>query len=334
MILNDPQAAELISFGAVLDRYILEALPERKVTRFTYLSWIRSQIRPKWGDCPIAHVKPLAVELWIKGLPLSGRSKGHVREVMHMLFDWAMRWELIPHDRNPMSLVRVKGCSKRTRLPKILTIEEFNRLLERLKEPYRTMALVALFLGPRVSEIAGLKWSDVDWDRSTISIARSWVIGEVADTKTEGFAKSLPMDSDLAVILKQHRERTKAYDSPWIFVNPATGNPYWPSKIRENHLVPAGIAAGIGRVGWHTFRHTYSPLLREHEVDIKVQQALLRHADIRTTMNIYTQAVPRAVREANRKVVRDILGKQGDIEAAVRVPEATKSFQISPSPAA
>src|SRR5271156_3573066 len=77
LILNDPQAAEQISFGAVVDRYVLEALPERKVTRFTYLSWIRSQIRPKWGDCPIAHVKPLSVELWIKGLPLSGRSKGH-----------------------------------------------------------------------------------------------------------------------------------------------------------------------------------------------------------------------------------------------------------------
>ena len=46
LILNDPQAAEEISFGAVLDRYILEALPKRKVTRFTYLSWIRSQIGP------------------------------------------------------------------------------------------------------------------------------------------------------------------------------------------------------------------------------------------------------------------------------------------------
>src|SRR6266436_6572211 len=97
-------------------------------------------------------------------------------------------------------------------------------------------------------------------------------------------------------------------------------------------LCPATAAVGIWRVGWHTFRHTYSSLLREHEVDIKVQQALLRHADIRTTMNIYTQAVPRAVREANRKVVRNILGKQGGVEAAVRVPEATKSFQISTSP--
>ncbi|MGC1414480.1 MAG: site-specific integrase [Candidatus Acidiferrum sp.] len=207
-----------------------------------------------------------------------------------------------------------------------------NGLLETLKEPYRTMALVALFLGPRVSEIAGLKWIDVDWDRSTISIARSWVIGEVADTKTGGSAKPLPMDPDLAVVLKEHRERTKEYDYPWMFVNPATGNPYRPSKIRENRIVPAGIAAGLARAGGHTFRHTYSSLLREHEVDIKVQQALLRHADIRTTMNIQTQAVPRAVREADRIVVKNILGKHGGIEAAVRVPEGTKTFQISTSP--
>jgi hypothetical protein len=55
------------------------------------------------------------------------------------------------------------------------------------------------------------------------------------------------MDRDLATILRHHRERTKAIDSEWIFANPETGNPYWPSKIRENHLVPAGEAAGISR---------------------------------------------------------------------------------------
>ncbi len=104
-----------------------------------------------------------------------------------------------------MSLVRVKGSSKRTKVPRILTITEFNLLLERLKEPYRTMALVALFLGPRVSEVVGLKWSDVDWDGLNISIARSWVEGNVEDTKTEGSAKPLPMDPDLATILRQPR---------------------------------------------------------------------------------------------------------------------------------
>jgi len=55
---------------------------------------------------------------------------------------------------------------------------------------------------------------------------------------------------------------------------------------------------------WHTFRHTYSSLLRELGVDVKVQQELLRHSDIRTTLNIYTQQL----RQANSQVVRTLLG--------------------------
>jgi integrase len=64
---------------------------------------------------------------------------------------------------------------------------------------------------------------------------------------------------------------------------------------------------GLGRIGWHTFRHSHSSLLHALGVDLKVQQELLRHADIRTTMNIYTHAVPAALREANSKVVRLVL---------------------------
>jgi integrase len=65
-------------------------------------------------------------------------------------------------------------------------------------------------------------------------------------------------------------------------------------------------SADVGRLGWHSFRHTYSTLLNEYGTDM-VQQELLRHADIRTTMNIYTRAVPERLRKANRKVVRLLL---------------------------
>jgi site-specific recombinase XerD len=49
--------------------------------------------------------------------------------------------------------------------------------------------------------------------------------------------------------------------------------------------------SGIGKIGWHTFRHTYSTMLPSAGTDIKVPQELLRRANIRTTMNIYTQSV-------------------------------------------
>lgn len=62
-----------------------------------------------------------------------------------------------------------------------------------------------------------------------------------------------------------------------------------------------------GRIGWHTFRHSYSSLLRQLGVDVKVQQELLRHADIRTTMNVYTQAVSEQKRAARDEVVQMVL---------------------------
>jgi site-specific recombinase XerD len=52
------------------------------------------------------------------------------------------------------------------------------------------------------------------------------------------------------------------------------------------------VAAGITKhIGWHTFRHTFSTLLKTSGVDIKVMQELLRHANSRITLDIYTQAM-------------------------------------------
>ena len=68
---------------------------------------------------------------------------------------------------------------------------------------------------------------------------------------------------------------------------------------------PAAIQVGITKpIGWHTFRHTYSTLLRAARVDIKVVQELLRHASSRVTMDTYTQAVTAQKREAQSGVVR------------------------------
>jgi len=58
---------------------------------------------------------------------------------------------------------------------------------------------------------------------------------------------------------------------------------------------------------WHTFRHTFSSMLRANGEDLKVQQELLRHADIRTTMNVYTQAMSDQKRQAHTKIVRLVL---------------------------
>ena len=114
-------------------------------------------VRPKWGDHPIGAVKPFAVEEWLRQLNKSLKTKQHIKFMMHVLFDCAMRWELFPCERNPMQLVRVRGSGTDRRTRRVLTAEEFNLLLNEVREePFRTMSITAMCLGLRVSELAAL----------------------------------------------------------------------------------------------------------------------------------------------------------------------------------
>ena len=86
---------------------------------------------------------------------------------------------------------------------------------------------------------------------------------------------------------KLHERSHYKASGDWVFANDA-GRPRWQETILTRQLKPAALRAGIGKIGWHTFRHTYSTMLRSAGTDIKVQQELLRHANIQTTMNVYS----------------------------------------------
>jgi len=83
----NPPNADVVTFGALINRFLKEALPERKGTADRYPSWVLNHINPRWEQVPLSKVKPLAVEIWLKGLNLAPKSKGHIRSVMHILFE-------------------------------------------------------------------------------------------------------------------------------------------------------------------------------------------------------------------------------------------------------
>ena len=61
-----------------------------------------------------------------------------------------------------MELVRIKEVTKRRRIPRSLTVDEFQKLIQHLSEPFRTIALVCVCSGLRISECLALKWADID----------------------------------------------------------------------------------------------------------------------------------------------------------------------------
>ena len=82
----------------------------------------------------------------------------------------------------------------------------------------------------------------------------------------------------------------------------------------KRYVRPVAQKAGIHkRIGWHTFRHSFGTLLKANGEDIKTVQELLRHANSRITLEVYTQAVTSNKRAAQSKVVKMMVPNSGAI---------------------
>lgn len=309
--------------GALIARYEQEEMPARYSTRISYQSFIDGHIRPRWAETPIASLKPMAVEDWLKHLSLAPKTRGHIRGLMSTIFRCAQRWELI--ENNPMELVRVKDASKRLERPSVLTAEQFHNLLANIREPYRTMVLIAGCLGLRAGEIVGLQWGDFNFEKSVLLVQRSVVHGRVDDVKTEYSRDFVPLAPELAAELLKYREQSYPTAEGWLFANPKTGKPYHQEEIQKTHIQSAATAAEIKTaVGWKTFRHSYRSWLDETEAPVGVQRELMRHASIQTTMNVYGRAMTDSKRQANGNVVQMVLK-----EPAEKGPAAEKQEPLA-----
>lgn len=189
---------------------------------------------------------------------------------MSVLFNHACRYELF--DRNPIYLVR--QSAKRRRVPLVLLPAEIKALLNCLGLRERTLVLLAASTGLRQSEIFGLKWGDIDFAQRAMSVRRSIVYGVVGPCKTESSQKPVPLHSAVAQALMDWKRRSP-YTEPddWVFASTRHRGrkPIWGQAILRKHTRPVAQRVGIQKqFGWHTFRHTYSTLLRSVGTEFKV----------------------------------------------------------------
>jgi integrase len=104
-------------------------------------------------------------------------------------------------------------------------------------------------------------------------------------------------------VRKQHSDFSKAED--WIFASPIKLGrlPYSYTGVWRELERAAGVAK-IGHIGTHSFRHTHRSWLDAVGTPVAVQQKMMRHADIRTTFNIYGDVVTDEMTTASIKVAQ------------------------------
>ncbi len=299
----------------VLKAYMRERMPKRHSTRLAYKSWTRNHILPRWGGRHhLNELQPRPVQLWLDGLTtLTPKSRSHIKGILGNLWSFAMYAGWTPIMANPMSLVTVPGATKRKRHPRSLTVAEFQLIIAELDEHpiVKVIAIVSGCLGLRISETLGLRWGDLDVVRGRIKVERG-IVRQVTDSvKTDYSERPMPVDPALLEVLlawKLKSEFSEAGD--WIFASPVklgrlpVSYPgVW--KAFQN----AADRAGIARFGVHTLRHSYRSWLDEVGTELAVQQTLMRHVDIRTTMK-YGDVQSARESEALAKLAALTLNKQ------------------------
>ncbi|SDE86555.1 tyrosine-type recombinase/integrase [Terriglobus roseus] len=281
--------------------------------RKAYLYIFKNYILPTWGELPLEGVKAVAVEHWLKTLPLANGSKAKVREVFGAAFRHAMRHEL--HPVNPIASVR--QVRKRAIEPEILEPAETAALLRELEgvEPVRTAFLIAAVMGMRRGEIFGLKWADVDFERAILHVRRSYVDGVEGPPKTDSSRRPLPIPQQALEAFKAWKAKaTYTSSSDWVFAsNVSFGKqPYWPGTLWRRNVAPAIERAGITKpkLGWHTLRRSYASLLLSSGVSLRVSMELMRHSTPDMTLGTYAQTVGNEKRDAGSKIASLLLGSE------------------------
>jgi integrase/recombinase XerD len=177
------------------------------------------------------------------------------------------------------------------KLPVVLSRDEVTRLLAAAHNlKHQTALSVAYAAGLRVSEVVGLKVTDIDSQRMTLHI-------EQGKGRKDRYAMLPPLLlARLRTWWRVARAQGKMLDGGWLFPGQ---NPVRPLTARQLNraVVDAALAAGIDkRVSMHTLRHSFATHLLEQKVDIRVIQVLLGHKRLDTTAH-YAQVATELLHE-------------------------------------
>lgn len=217
-----------------------------------------------------------------------------MRATLSRTFASAKEWGYLELD--PVLGVRLPP--KRNVRPKI-TFEpsQITNILDVLKEPHRTMVLLAVVTGMRASELFGLQWSDVDLERRLLFVRRTYYRGVFGPPKNNASERVIPLSPGLITALHAHKQHVKCSSMDLMFPN-SVGKPYEPNNLVKRVLHPTLISLGLAKTGWRSFRRSVATALSEMRETVRTAQQVLGHSSAQTTLAYYVQSVEESQRSA------------------------------------
>jgi integrase len=229
-----------------LAEYAESTHPKAHTTVRAYERIIRNRLLPRWGNRIALGIEPLDVEQWLKDLKherkFANPTLDKTRRVMSLIYKHGQRYGLISRNQesNPMRFVRCKTTSPYEAM--ILTPEQAYAVLLNLREPERTLMLLASGTGLRISECLSLQWQDVSFADAMIHVRRTWTCGQVGVPKSKASKGPVPLHPLLAEFMVLWKHKTPySQRTDWVFPSFRLEGkqPRVANMLVEDHLRPA-----------------------------------------------------------------------------------------------
>lgn len=238
----------------------------------------------KFGEFLLNDIKSTHVMKWQKECGLSSQTVSTYRAYLNIVLQTAMNDDLIR--KNPVTLVK---------LPKKVSVvekvyyseEEIKQIIDLADGQLKNYIQIAFFTGMRGSELVGLKWDDIDFDKGIIRVDTRIVLGIEDETKSRKI-RMIPMFKQSKEALMRQRQFSGLRE--YVFINNSGGN-YFGSQsmsipfkklLSDNGLKPGHI---------HDMRRSFNTILKQYGYPTDWILDVMGHADDRVNRNHYTGSI-------------------------------------------
>ena len=305
----------------------------RPSTRANYQTNQQVHIIPAQGTLRLQRLTAPRIAAFYSQLLADGRRDGkglapktvrNIHALLHRALKDAARWGYVPHNRAD-DVDPPHGTSPEQQ---VWSPDQLRAFLTHVRDDrlYALWILVAT-TGMRRAELAGLRWSDIDFTRARLTprlprVAVNYQVHE-SDTKTPSGRRSLALDPATLKALGEHRRRQAeertvielADPNDLVFTWP-DGRPLHPDLITDwfqrhaKHVVwdqDGRTKVGLPAIRLHDVRHSYATAALAAGIPAKIVSERLGHANVQITLDTYSHIIPGLDEHAAATVARLIL---------------------------
>lgn len=326
-LLFEIQNKDKYRFEEVVDLWLMHYKNQVKITTFTTAkSLLKNHILPRFKGLYIRKIDVRmcqeSVNLWYS----TYSEASLLVSIVSRIFKFGINQNFC--SENPMEkIIRPKNTYKKDYRPpfydkfELLSFLKIIQSNESLKA--YTMFYTLAFTGLRSGELLALQWSDIDFNRKTLTVNHSLIYNEelkifqLTEPKTKHSKREIGIDdSTLNILLKWRNYQREFFigrgintgsDNQLIFTSQT--NHYMTDTYLRRIIRRVTQKYELPHITIHGFRHTHCSLLFEAGVEMHNVKERLGHSSIRTTMNIYTH-VTKAERAKTADVFSEFMSSQ------------------------